>query len=134
MFSRFAQRERRITAAIDKEYGERTRILPKRRGEFLSAASDPARPARVLHGIADFMAAVAMPKDTSRFDGMQPMIAAEVSHVSYDDALFNGPSDWPKAGDTIELLDRPQVITLVVAGEPSRDGLGRVVCKVSLTS
>mgnify|MGYP000232176079 CR=1 FL=1 len=133
MSSRFAARERRISAAIDGEYGERTRIVPRRRGEFVSASTDPDRPPRIVSGIASFIPKDVHPKDISRRDGMQPYIAADNSDVSYDIALFPAAADYPRQGDVIELMDRvPPMALTISAVDP--DNLGRLVCKVMVSA
>jgi hypothetical protein len=133
MTSRFAGRERRISAAVDREYGERTRITPRRQGEFVSDVVDPARAVIDLVGIADFVSKAAFPKDTSRFDGAQPYVAADVTNVSYDAGLFGSPADYPKPGDLIELIDRYPVVKLAISVVED-DRLGRVVCRVLVAS
>lgn len=130
MASRFANRERRVTAALDKEFAERTRINPRRRGEFISAAVDPDRAQKIVRGIVDFVPNVFLPKDTSRFDGFQPSLSADASHISYDEALFASKAEWPRAGDLIELIDRPDTPSFAVAAPPESDGIGRIVCRI----
>jgi len=133
MSSRFATLERRISGSVDRMYGERVRLSPRKRGEFVSQSVDPARPVRIVVAVVDFMPVAALPKDTSRFDGMQPMVAADSSIVSFDEAVFEPKADWPKQGDAIETLDRAENVTMSVAAvEP--DGLGRVLCKVMVSS
>lgn len=130
MPSRFAARERRITAAIDREFAERTRITPRRRGEFITLSVDAERPVMIVVGIADFVPKAILPKDTSRFDGMQPMLGADASNISYDEDKLGTPASWPKTGDEIELIDRVPVLRFTVAADAESDGLGRIVCRI----
>lgn len=127
MPSVFAGLERKVSAAVDGLYGEITRVHYRvTGGNFGSTADGGALPAQVV-GIVDFKPVVVRMQDKSQYDGFQPDLAGDKSHVSYAESAFVAPNRFPRAGDEIELIDRAGFARLkVVRVDP--DGIGRFIC------
>lgn len=128
MATRFESREARVSASIDREHAEPTRVSPRAAGVYLAGSSDAARLVREVLGIVDLKPVVARIKDRAEYDSFRAEIEGEVIHVSYATSRFPDQDAWPKAKDEIHAYER---VTLpnrfqVVAVMP--DGLGRIVC------
>jgi len=128
MPSRFAEAEQMVSDAIDVEMGERTRITPMAKSEYLAASADSDRNPVFVTGIPDFTPKVAQVQDKSTYDGMLPNMSGDNIHVSYDITKLEAQRYRPKHNDIITLLDRPGQPQFRVTREPEDDGIGRVIC------
>lgn len=125
----FERREARISASIDREHGERTRITPRAAGTYMAGTTDPGRPVlENIIGIVDLKPVVARIKDRAEYDAFRSEVEGEVIHVTYATSRFASQASWPKAKDEIEAIDRATMPNRfqVVAVMP--DGLGRILC------
>lgn len=132
MPTRFQSLERRMSAAVDTLHGERTRVVPTDRNAFASAASTLRTPYEAI-GVFDMNPKVTMVRSQSRYEGDAASIAADRVHVSYDIAALPAENLWPRRGDEIELLDRPDM-PLIKVNVVEPDGLGRIVIRGSWIS
>lgn len=133
MTTLFARMETAVSAAVDAVHGERTRISPRLKSEFVRGGLDANRPVREVLGVIDLNPVTIRAREQSEYDGYRPEVDGEKVHVSYTMARLGTPPVMPQDGDLIEALDRPGVpkyrITIVEA-----DGLGRVLCRCVPTS
>jgi hypothetical protein len=127
MTSRFALRERRASATIDREYAERTRILPRVAGTYMVGVGDNTRAELDVLGIVDLKPVVARIKDKAEYDAFRPELQGDVAHVSYDVGRFASVAEYPREKDHIVLLDRGNEKYQIVDVDP--DGLGRILCR-----
>ena len=127
MPSRFAALEQKVSAAVDGMYGEITRIHYRVRGDHFGSAPAPATVPTEVVGIFDLKPVVVRMQDKSQYDGFQPDLVGDKVHVSYSESSFVGPEKWPKDGDFIELVERPEFGQLrIIRVDP--DGIGRFIC------
>lgn len=126
MTTLFARMETAVSAAVDAVHGERTRIVPRGRGEFVRGGQDPSRVVREIMGVIDFNPITIRAREQSEYDGYRPELDGEKVHVSYTASRLG--SDIPRKDDMIEALDRPGAPKFqIITAEP--DGLGRVLCR-----
>jgi hypothetical protein len=123
MVSRFAEAESIVSTTNDAWYGEETRIVPMAKGQYF-AASVNGEFLDVV-GIVDINPVTVVAQDEGGYDGMQPGLAGERMHVSYDLSLFTDLLRVPKQGDEIWMLTRETHINLTdVRGVPLTDIIG----------
>lgn len=124
----FERREALVSASIDREHAEPTRISHRAAGVYLAGSADPARPEREVLGIVDFKPVVARIKDRAEYDSFRAVVEGEVIHVSYDTSRFPNQDSWPKAKDEIHAYERTQLPNRFQVVGVMPDGLGRIVC------
>lgn len=108
MASPFASAAARISAAIDRSFGEAARLLPRRAAErFTAAGVDPGRPARELSGVT-FHLPPGLTKPDSGMPGVKSFMSdLKVSSMRATVALdqFPGEAEWPRVGDRLDRID-----------------------------
>lgn len=134
--------EPKASDAIDGLYGEIFLIERKVKGAVFGSVADSSRPAVYIVGIMDVNPITTTLQDKSSYDGLQPQVAGEKYHVSFDVSKFTVAADLPQKDDfltagTLTLVGNvpnfvknpafPTVRVLTV--DP--DGIGRVVCVCS---
>ena len=128
MASLFAAYESLVSEAIDRVYGESTRIEYFKKDKVFGSDVDSERPAFDIIGIPDFNPVTVTTKDEGSYDGFQPTIAANRIHISYDLSLFQDPSQYPSQNAVITLLERAGTPRVTVMAPPEHDGIGRILC------
>lgn len=128
MTTLFARMETAVSAAVDNVYGEPTRIVPRKMGEFVRGSSDPTRMERDVMGVIDFNPVTVRSKEMSEYDGYRPELDGEKVHVSYTASRLGSPVIPPAVGDYIVALDRPGTPRFQVVSVEA-DGIGRILCR-----
>jgi hypothetical protein len=134
--------EPKASDAIDGLYGEVFLIERKVKGTVFGSVADGSRPAVYVAGIMDVNPITTTLQDKSSYDGLQPQVAGEKYHVSFDVSKFTDPSALPQKDDFLTagtltatggvdtFLKNPAFPTVrVLTVDP--DGIGRVVCVCS---
>lgn len=118
-----------VSAAIDDIYGEPTRIFRMVKNQIFAASASGDAPIDVI-GVIDVNPVTVTAQDEGSYDGMQPQLAGEKYHVSYDLSLFTVPGTQPVQGSEIEATTRSEIPRLRVT-RVDPDGIGRIVCVCS---
>ena len=127
MASLFSRLEQKTSAAVDRVYGEETRIVPMTRGAvFASKENSDAQVITVL-GVIDINPVAIRVQDQSGFDGLMPSFAGEKIHVSYDLSRFQNAADVPQKDWLIVASERAEMPKYRVT-RVDPDGIGRIVC------
>jgi len=108
-----------VSQAVDRMFGEPTRVEPMAAGELLSGGPDPARDAFDVRGVVETGAVVAAD------GGGRAAISGDTVFVSYRDELLPIPL---QTGDRIVALGRPGTPAFVVSSVDP-DGHGRTVLR-----
>ncbi len=127
MPSLFSELEVLVSNAIDTVYGEPTRIYRQQKSEFFGSEEGDFFD---VIGIVDVNPVTVVAQDEGAYDGMQPQLAGERYHVSYDLSLFPTPSQQPVQDSIIVAPTRSDVPKLRVT-RVDPDGIGRIVCVCS---
>lgn len=123
MPSLFAELESLVSEAIDTVYGEPTRIERVQKGQVFAGSASSSID-RI--GIVDINPVTVRVQDEGSNDGMQPQLAGEKIHVSYDESSF-AAGEVPEVGNKIVAFTRPGAPAyLVTRVDP--DGIGRFIC------
>lgn len=128
MSTPFAEYEDMVSDAVDDIHGERVRVVPMVDSKYHGRGESPDHEPFEVIGVVDTNPLMAQVTDKGQYDGFQPNIGADKVHVSVDVHRFNDYT--PRAGDTLELLDRigaDQLPRKVTVKDPQPDGLGRIV-------
>lgn len=131
MPTRFEQREARVSASIDREHGELTRIVPRSsaNGPYIAGGVDSARTIREVIGIVDVNPVIARIRDKSEYDEFRPELEGEVIHVSYATSRFAARADWPRKKDEIHAFERVSLPNKFQVVDVQPDGIGRFLCR-----
>jgi len=125
----FSELERLVSDAINTTMGDPTRILRRKKGEYLAGSEDTSLPPIDVIGVFDFNPVIATVQDKSQYDGFQPSIAAGKVHVSYDIHLFPSPAHYPRQNDEIvATLPAPHGAVRLRISRVDPDYLGRLIC------
>jgi hypothetical protein len=128
MPTRFAAREARVSASIDREHGEITRVLPRAASAYLAGHADGTRAILDIIGIIDTKPVIGRIKDRAEYDAHRPEVSGDTIHVSYTKTRFTDPAQWPRKGDHIQAIERSGTPKYQVT-DVDDDGIGRIVCK-----
>lgn len=129
MPSLFAGLETLASASIDTVMGELIRVEPQAKGDVFAGSADSTRP--VLDdvvGIVDINPVTVTAQDEGTYDGFQPQLAGDRTHVSFAESSFLSAASWPKQGDILVAKERSGMPKFRLTHPPQRDGIGRFVC------
>jgi hypothetical protein len=131
-----------VSDHIDRLYADQILIERMAKGNYFGAVADGSRAHLVIPGIIDVNPVTVTLQDEGSYDGMQPQLAGEKYHVSFDLNKFPTPSAQPKQDDLLTaVIVTGTVLVPVMTPDPNfpklrvtrvdPDGINRIVCVCS---